>query len=289
MISHEINIGKYMLKQQNARRSFFISKIIFLYKLAFFLIPSSMLSIGCATGQLVAVPISDTAKKEMNKIEGIPYYIPRPYLLITRNIEISSELVNQIQTDSKTGVYSEKPDEESPPVSSVEKTAQKDQGGYHMKPVYHFKIIYLPDLTRQYALKQKGIAFSKSSLKYELENGWMFKGTEITSESQVPQIIDSVANGVSSVFGSSIEQLISSFSKQPTSISTAGASGVTSYSNDLPLSPKIWIFEISEASGILKINTEKPFFEWPKENKSLRPAVEAVTKDPEKTDTNLRR
>lgn len=279
---------------------------------------------GCGP-RLTAIPVSPRARAEMGADHGIPYYVPRPFLLVTRNIEVSDDaLVNAgivadaggnsvlgslrsdkpaINTRTASGAArsSAGADGATPSVngggaggsgsggvSSLSGGVSSlggggDDGGDEstaasLVPTYRIRVVYLPDLSRQYALQQRGAGFGSTQIKYELEGGWMFKGTEISSESKLPEVIEATTSGVASVLGASMEQVFASLFPIPQPDS--GVSAVGSGSN-LDLSPRIWLFEIqADDRGQLSINTQKPFFEWPPRQESTRRVPVDVSRDP---------
>lgn len=271
-------------------------------------------TVGCGP-KLTAIPISPRARAEMGADHGIPYYVPRPFLLVTRNIEVTDEsLVNAgIVTDAEgntvvgplrndrpaisgrsagsagktttgtgTGAASGGESPAAGAVASVPGAVVSSTGGAGVSalpgreedgaegpasavaqliPTYRFRVVYLPDLSRQYALQQRGSAFGSTTVKYELEGGWMFKGTEISAESRLPEVIEATTSGAASILGASLEQVFASLFPIPQPES--GVSGVGGGSS-LDLSPRIWLFEIqADDRGQLNINTQKPLFEWP--------------------------
>lgn len=234
---------------------------------------------GCTGATLTAIPISPKARQEMGRDHGIPYYVPRPYLLVTRDVAISDEALTAAGMvpaaeagPSSVAGRSHPPAAPAPGEGGPTSEALGYDGlssisppapGTVVIPTYKFKVIYLPDLTRQYALQQRGAPFTNTTLKLELEGGWMFKGTEVTSENKLPDLIESTTSGVANILGASMEQVFASLFPIPT-----GEAGVSSAggSSQPDLSPRIWLFEIAEApEGGLAINLEKPFFEWPRE------------------------
>jgi hypothetical protein len=258
---------------------------------------------GCTPARLTVVPVSERARLEMGSTNGVPYYVPRPYLLVTRDVDITDDLLAKAGisadgparglagstsvpraattgTTSGTGNGATKP-----PASGVSGLEDTEAPRVKAVPSYHFKVIYLPDLARQYAIQQRGGTFNNYQVKYELENGWMFKGTELSSETKIAETIEASSSGIGTILGSSIEQIMSALFPIP--VPDAGVSGVSGEAA-ADVGPKIWLFEISDGpQGTLRINTERPFFEWPRdEGRSRRgyhPPVESG-RDPDAAD-----
>jgi hypothetical protein len=122
--------------------------------------------------------------------EAIPYYLPRPYLLVTKNF-------NVIQTTKKTTTTT-KPDGTKTEV--VEETTQAPDAGPKQqaggKTVYAYQIVYLPDQCNQFGLRiARGIGTLDSKIK--IEDGWKFTGTELKTDSKTPETIEAIGKPVS--------------------------------------------------------------------------------------------
>lgn len=269
---------------------------------------------GCGA-RLTAIPISPKARAEMGADHGIPYYAPRPYLLVTRNIAVTDEALASagMGTNEEGAVLAGtlKPNgaaraaaaaagagalpatspggSDAPgggggaePEGGISSMEDREGGSTvtHAIPTYAFRVVYLPDLSRQYALQQRGGGFGNTNVKFELEGGWLFKGTEISSESILPQVIEATTTGIASVLGASLEQVFASMFPIPQDV--AGVSSVGD-GGGLDLSPRIWLFEIlADEAGRLNIDTRKPFFEWPPRDGygGGRPPVDVGGRDP---------
>ena len=59
--------------------------------LALFGILCGLLVVGCVTAP-TSIPLHDTGSFWMNRTEGIPYYLPRPYLVIIAPASIICDL-----------------------------------------------------------------------------------------------------------------------------------------------------------------------------------------------------
>jgi len=266
---------------------------------------------GCAV-RLTAIPVSERARLEMGSDTGIPYYVPRPYLLVTRDIELTDDAlleagvvpdqnagVSAVSIPVTTSVSADASGSSADAASTGDNSTQAEgqgeavtaagtianvtagtiagtspEGGterpitFHTAPTYQFRVIYLPDLTRQYALQQRGGAFSSVTLRYELKGGWMFTGTELTAETRLPETIEATTTGLANILETqSIGQVFQKFFPSTSDGGdTSGVSGIgpRSTPRDKPPGPKIWLFEISDGPrGTLHINLEEPFFQWP--------------------------
>ena len=102
--------------------------------------------------------------------EGMPYYLPKPYLLVSKNFR-------PFQTAGKAATTS-KPDAD--------------------KTLYGYEIIYLPDRCNQYGLKvSRGIGTLETRI--ELEDGWKFTGTSLKTDSKTPETIGAIAEPIAEI------------------------------------------------------------------------------------------
>ncbi len=132
-----------------------------------------------ARGVLAVVALACSAclgpKLEAHKIrsdeqEGMPYYLPKPYLLVSKNF-------HPIQTAGKAAT-----------------TSQPDAD----KTLYGYEIVYLPDRCNQYGLKvSRGIGTLETRI--ELEDGWKFTGTTLETDSKTPETIGAIAEPIAEI------------------------------------------------------------------------------------------
>ena len=114
-------------------------------------------------------------KLEAHKIqsdgqEGIPYYLPRPFLLVSKNFY-------PIQTAGKATAPG-KPDAD--------------------KTRFAYEIVYLPDRCNQYGLKvSRGIGTLETRI--ELEDGWKLTGTSLETDSKTPETIGAIAEPIAEI------------------------------------------------------------------------------------------
>ncbi len=99
-----------------------------------------------------------------SQTEGIPYYLPKPYILITRNIPLID-----IQEDSK--------------VFNIKKN----------QDIISFKIIYLPDLKEKHRLFIKSGTGSIDT-NITLTDGWKLTGINLKADSETSEIIEAIGN-----------------------------------------------------------------------------------------------
>lgn len=151
-------------------------KKILLAPLLFFV---ALVLSGCAT-TMTCVPMSPKALEEGNR-DAIPYYLPKPYLLVTKNVNaIGDKKMKETSKVTEREKTTETTKESSEPVSVS-------------GSIYSYQIVYLPDLRYKYGLK-----FSKGSGTYEssfkLEDGWRFTGLTSKGDAKIPETILATGN-----------------------------------------------------------------------------------------------
>ena len=124
-------------------------------------VPLLVLLGGCAT-RIRAVPLSAAAAADETR-GAIPYYLPKPYLVVARNVRA---------TGGK-----EAPGTAAPVASDG--------------AAYTYQIVYLPDLRLKY-----GVQFTRGSGTYDanfaLEDGWRFTGLTAKADAKTPETIAAV-------------------------------------------------------------------------------------------------
>ena len=151
-------------------------------KLLFALCIVSSLSLT-SCGSSIAV------KKLGDKDTGIPYYLPKPYLLITSGFS-ATEYKPKI-TETKT----EKPDGTK---TSKKVTEQAPMTTGINKDSYSVKIVYLPDLRAKYGITIKP-GNGTSDTKITLANGWQLTSLATITNTKVAETIEATSGFVSTV------------------------------------------------------------------------------------------
>jgi len=123
--------------------------------------------------------------------EAIPYYLPKPYLLVTKNF-------NRIETTKKTTTTT-KPD--GTKLTVVEETTQSPSADAKPpaagKTLYAYQIVYLPDPCNPYGLRfARGIGTLDSQIV--IEDGWKFTGTKLATDSKTPETVEAFAGALAS-------------------------------------------------------------------------------------------
>jgi len=101
-------------------------------------------------------------KVRSDEQEGMPYYLPRPYLLVTKNFNVVRSTRTTTTTTRPDGTRIQVVEQETGNPSSDAKPL--DPG----KTVYAHQIVYLPDRCNQYALRvSRGIGTLSSEIALE--------------------------------------------------------------------------------------------------------------------------
>lgn len=123
---------------------------------------------GCATTPY-SVPLSQKAKVE-SPGRGIPYYLPHPYLVVTKNLTCA--------TAEKSG-------------SAV--TVKNDTA--LNKDNYAMQVIYLPDPDQKYALYfDKGTGSYDSTIT--LVDGWKLAGLNMKGDAKTAETIQAIGSAI---------------------------------------------------------------------------------------------
>lgn len=161
--------------------------------------------------------------------DGIAYYMPRPYFLITKNID---------HAPSKIGKTEPKKNSEEKKV--IKKTSIQAEN--KKRDFYQFQVIYLPDLTQKRSLKIISRT-GKIDTKITLKDGWQLTGINLDADADTAGIITAFASAIPSI------------------------AGLTKSKDITEVVPKIndkeaglWLYEISAENGRLKYEL---VLQWP--------------------------
>lgn len=133
---------------------------------------------GCATTPY-SVPLSQKAKAQSSG-KGIPYYLPHPYLVITKNLTCVPAPKPESTGDQNTdqGVTKNNP-------GKIDAVLTAD--------AYAMQVIYLPDPDQKYALY-----FNKGTGSYEsaisLVDGWKLAGLNMKGDAKTAETIQAVGS-----------------------------------------------------------------------------------------------
>lgn len=160
---------------------------------------SSLAVVARAVALVVVLACSGClgAKLEGHKIrsdeqEAMPYYLPKPYLLVTKNF-------NLVQTTKKTTTTTRLDGTKIQVVEEATGGSSAASGKLDSeKTVYAHQIVYLPDRCNQYGLRiSRGIGTLNSTI--ELEDGWKFTGADLKTDSKTPETIEAIGRPIAEI------------------------------------------------------------------------------------------
>lgn len=170
------------------------------------LLINSVLLTGCSSS-ITAISLNDDG----NKNKAIPYYLPQPYLLITKDFshigtkakktEKTTSANQQIpveNTSETAGKENAKPNEEQGLKPSSTETSTIAEPVSATVNGFTYKIIYLPNLAEKYGLVYNS-GSGESDLSFTLKDGWMFTGLNLESDTQIDETITAMSSLVGSI------------------------------------------------------------------------------------------
>jgi len=146
-----------------------------------------------------------------NKNKAIPYYLPQPYLLITK--DFSHIGTKTKKTENTTSANNQKPVENTSETAGKENAKPKAEQGPKpssteistiTEPVsitvngFTYKIIYLPNLAEKYGLVYNS-GSGESDISFTLKDGWMFTGLNLKSDAQIDETITAMSSLIGSI------------------------------------------------------------------------------------------
>lgn len=163
---------------------------------------------GCATTPY-SVPLSKAAREETPG-KGIPYYLPHPYLVVTKNLNFvvpeKTESKSNQNTESTSGQNtanqssgknssSDKSGSSGKNNASAAENAASDNSG---KDSYSMQVVYLPDYSQKYALYyNRGVGKYDSTVT--LVDGWKMTGLNTSSDTKTAEIIQAIGSSVKDI------------------------------------------------------------------------------------------
>ena len=163
--------------------------------------------------------------------EGMSYYLPKPYLLIAKNIALGqtkvTTKVTEVKEDKKVTTTTETITE--PVFSKIEEKGD----------LLSFQIIYLPDLTEKHSLNiESGTGTLDTTIT--LVDGWKFTGVNLKADAKTSDVIQAI--------GSVIGNL-------PLTILTGGMKSLTQRPVEKEkeeVDAGLWLYEIRVEDGRIK-------------------------------------
>ena len=169
-----------------------------------FALVTCFLTIGCG-------PYLSVHRLSEDK-SGIPFYMPRPYLLIAKNLI-------PIPTDTKTAPDATKAPTPPPPSGTTKKSGGTTGSGTSNarqsattpptkngpdtvvnQTFYTYQVVYLPDPCQKFGVKiHPGIGTLDTTLNFA--DGWQFTGTNVKSDTTTAQIITALGTPLQALAG----------------------------------------------------------------------------------------
>jgi len=186
-------------------------------RMKFVMIVLILLFIGGCASTITARPGGET---------GIPYYLPKPYLLITKNLTPLVEKTTEKKDDKGN-------------TTAIEHTVEPVTINIQEKDSYSFQVIYLPDLTQKYGLEiQSRTGTIKTNVT--LIDGWKLVGINLDADAKTSDIIKAVGDLIPSI---------------PKGMGIEKGMGVVEEKK-----VGLWLYEIKVENGQLKYDL---VIEWP--------------------------
>jgi len=192
--------------------------------------------VGCATTP-TSVPLSKRAREECTS-DGIPYYLPRPYLLVTKNFAVSetttkSESPQPTDENKKTNKTSGTMIVVTTTVSAPSTSTNAD--------VFAWQIIFLPDLEQKYGLRfKRGWGSQETSIN--LVDGWKLAGINSKSDAKTAETIAAI--------GTVIKEAASAASAvvSPVKMAEYAAPTTTPGTSEKPKEVRVgfWLYDIGD-------------------------------------------
>jgi len=159
----------------------------------------------------VAVDATTLKSKEVQ--EGVRYYMPKPYLLVT---EVPADPTTKPNDNKNNGTESTSTSRTTTDTSSTNNSAKGSSGdnGSGTSPSastdtsfsmftkqYGVKLIYLPDYSQPMVITENPGIFGSAEMKPVLQDGWMLTSLDASGDSKVSETIASLASLVGSAMG----------------------------------------------------------------------------------------
>ena len=169
-----------------------------------------------ACSRVVVLPLDPSGKELENVQQGVRYYLPKPYLLVTEvlggegdpsqgetkaNSSTSQKGTTtnpkgNSDTKSDLAETKDKPkDAKVPPDTTTPASTPSSNTSFTMLTNnYQIKLIYLPDFSKPMALYIPFAFFGSATMKPTLQDGWMLTGLDATSDTKTSETITAMAS-----------------------------------------------------------------------------------------------
>lgn len=209
--------------------------------LTLFCILFGLLVVGCVTAP-TSIPLHDTGSFWMNRTEGIPYYLPRPYLVISKNFSLSQATAIEKTAPSNGGSNA------TTQAKNTVKTTVTPVASTNAD-IFAWQIIYLPDLNQKYGLRfKRGTGTQETS--FTLVDGWKLTGVNTKSDAKTAETIAAVGTTVKdigSVLATAFLPIKASLTKEQESLTTLQRNAISKELKEVRAG--IWIIDMGNNDG----------------------------------------
>lgn len=165
---------------------------------------------GCAS--ITAIPLKPDGSKQDNVVDGIRYYLPKPYLLVTELPEEPQSQQSQASGTTPTGGGSgnganasqsqgsnsgQGSGSSTSPSSAAPSSGTQDTSFSASTTSYSLKLIYLPDMAHPMALQSSSGLFGTVSVGPSLQDGWMLTSVNGSVDSGASATLSALASIIS--------------------------------------------------------------------------------------------
>ncbi|HYK02249.1 MAG TPA: hypothetical protein VE974_10865 [Thermoanaerobaculia bacterium] len=182
------------------RKSFYVGSLA-----AFFM--------ACAS--VTVTPLAPDGTALTGKAEGVRYYLPKPYLLVT---ELPSETASSTPATNAPKSSNQVPAPQNPAVPSPFTPPPGGDGGEKKEDAsaagapstntsfaasnsrYVLKLIYLPDLEHPMSIRIRA-GLGTAQMKPTLQDGWMLTGLDASADAKTAEILTSIAGIIGAIKG----------------------------------------------------------------------------------------
>lgn len=163
---------------------------------------------GCASVTAISVDPA-TGRAKADAAEGIPYFLPAPYLLVTEvPIDASPESNGKqggAAADKAAPAAKPDPSKSGAPAatqdgSGTAPSSSSDTSFSMFTKQYGVKLIYLPDPSRPMVLRQHA-GIGSSQMNATLQDGWMLTSLNSSADSKTAETLASLASVIGAVYG----------------------------------------------------------------------------------------
>lgn len=220
-----------------------------------------VLLVGCAS----TVKVGRLTAGQPWQETGIPYYLPKPYLLITKNF---TPVLPAAVTSSNTPASTPSPKKETSTNDMTESTT-----GTNVLDKFSYQLIYLPDTNQMYSVKiTRGLGSSSNSIN--LLNGWTLTSINMQNDSKTAELVQGVSGSFKDLVtaATSAGGAIAKFDKLPEILKPILRDVVV-------LDAGVWLYDINGGT-LHRIWPDKPKNTIPSLESDQKPTSESDQKSP---------